>query len=212
MIAPTSKNRSYAHGHAAVFYSNAQEYLKLLAQYYAEGLAQGELCIFVSSQTPEEVITSFAGAGLYVAEALANGHLQLLEMDDTYLPNGEFAADTMLQNVARFIDDAAARGYKGLRAAGDMLWISQHPEFQPAAAHYEANVTDLGRKHADFVGLCLYPLQDDNVAIVQDALRTHPVYAYDAKFTLNPYLSSSGRNPIELTSREAVETFLMSTV
>lgn len=208
MINTKPQNHSYAHGHVAVFYATPEERLQMLANYFREGLGHGELCVYASSQPVELVIDAFAAAGLYIAEALAHGRLQLLEMEATYLPHGTFVANYMLHNVASFIEDAERREYTGLRTAGDMIWIGDHPEFQSQAAGYEADVTDLGRQHRGFLGLCLYPLSDQ-VSVLQDALKTHPVFMYDGRLRVNPFVLDEGiGTPEKLTSRKDIHAFL----
>ena len=182
--------------------------MKLLAQYFHEGLEKGELCVFASSESVDNVIDAFRQAGLFVADPLTRGALQIIAMNDTYLPHGKFVAHYMLHNVASFIEDARDQGFTGLRTAGEMEWISEHPEFQHAAAKYEADVTDLGKGEGQFIGMCMYPMSHDTT-ILQDALRTHPTLMYDGRLRMNPYvLEDMMDDPTALESRTAIEVFL----
>ena len=209
--APTSRISSYAHGHIAAFYKNSQERRGILANYFKEGLDKGELCIMVSPQPIEQVMDDFRSQGLYVANPLSHGALRILPMNDTYLPRGAFAADRMLHNIAAFIDDAGSQGFNGLRAAGEMQWIGEHPEFREPSEQYENSITRLGTKHGDFIGMCLYHVSE-NIHILQGALRSHPTFMYGGTLHMNPYtLDDMMDDPDALESHTALDVFLAKT-
>lgn len=175
--------------HVCYFYESNDERYELLAQYFQEGLAHNELCVFVTPEPLEAVIGHFQVAGLAVAAAIKTGALRVFEMNSTYLPDGHFSADYMLQNVRNFIADAKRQGYAGLRTAGEMLWIHQHPEFSEAAAVYEQRVNTLTASDGSFVGLCLYPAERAVDTLQTNVLRTHPLLMYDGQTRFNLYYS-----------------------
>ena len=168
-------------------YESRQERLQTLAEYFGEGLAKGELCVFVTPDTSKKVIKDFRSTGLNIAKAVQNGDLRIFEMLKTYLPHGKFVADFMLLNVANFIMEAKAKGFTGLRTAGEMAWLYDRPEFVADATDYESQVNDLNTDSPEFTGLCLYPVHKGSSAIIDGALKTHPFYMYDGIRQTNPF-------------------------
>lgn len=182
----TKAKKPAGHNHVLFMYDSREERMRVLAEYFGDGLAKGELCIFVTPD-PEQTVENFRAVGLDVSQAIKKGELRVFEMNETYLPSGKFAADFMLSNVKRFIKDAVAGGYKGLRTAGEMAWLHEHPEFAKSATKYEKQVNELTDDHSEFTGLCLYPLRESAGDVLDTAMRTHPSFIYDGTVQMNPF-------------------------
>jgi hypothetical protein len=166
--------QSDAHGHTILVYSAREERLRALAEYFREGLANGELCIFVAPEPPEEIIEGLLLAGLDVNEAVAQNKLRLFEMNKTYLPHGAFVSNYMVTNVINFLIDAKTRGFTGVRTAGEMAWLYDHPEFLPDAMQYEDQINELSSENPDFIGLCMYPVRAGAEKVLERAMHVHP--------------------------------------
>lgn len=173
--------------HTSVFYDSPDELWQLLTEYYREGLAQGELCIFVTHVSPEEASQHFLANGLDINSASQKGDIRIFNMTSTYLPGGRFVADFMLRNVKGYIKDAKAQGYTGLRTAGEMNWLLDEPGFLNEAADYEGEVNHLSDKHPSFTGLCLYAVRQGSEGMVLNAVRKHPEFIYNGQLHANPY-------------------------
>jgi hypothetical protein len=175
------------HGHVLFVYEGREERLKIVAEYFRDGLAKGELCIFVTLDPPRKVVSDFQSVGVDVKEAVERGKLRVFEMVQTYLPHGQFVANHMLSNVADFIHDAKAKGFTGLRTAGEMAWVYDHHESLTDATEYEYDVNGLSDDNPEFVGLCLYPLREGSGEVLDSALKTHPSFIYDGTLRTNPF-------------------------
>jgi chemotaxis family two-component system sensor kinase Cph1 len=175
------------HNHVLFMYGSRDERLQVLAEYFNDGVNKGELCIFATPDTPEQVVMDFLPFGFDAGKAIDQRDLRVFEMTSTYLPHGQFVADFMLSNVAQFITDAKAGGYKGLRTAGEMAWLYEHPEFLAGAGKYEADITGLAGENPQFTGLCLYPLREGSRRILDTAMQTHPSFMYDGTVQPNPF-------------------------
>jgi len=178
-------------GHVCFFYESAEERLQLLANYFQEGLAEHELCVFVTPERPAEVIKKFKAFDLDITQAIKDGDLRIFKMDATYVPDGRFAADYMLQNVRNFIEDAKNQGYRGLRTAGEMTWLQQHLDQLQEAMKYEGAVNTLTVDSPKFTGLCLYPVKDSSTQVFIGAMHTHPLFIYDGETRANLYYKAT---------------------
>ncbi|MDB5184792.1 MAG: histidine kinase [Candidatus Saccharibacteria bacterium] len=187
MQAPHVITRSNTQGHLAVLYESPQERLKLLASYFQEGVARNEMCVLVTSEHIDEVLEDFLSLGFDAKSAVDTGALRIFEAEQTYLPDGTFVSGYMLENVRNFLDEASSLGYDGLRTAGEMSWISVHPESIAEAIHYESDVNSICDAHQDFVGLCLYPAQQTSAGMLRDVMQTHPSFVHNGAPQLSPY-------------------------
>jgi len=175
------------HGHACFFYDNDSERTEVLAQYFQDGLDNHELCIFVTPDTQAEAVAKFFAVGFDAQAAIDKDELRVFEMNTTYMPDGEFAANYMLHNVNSFLEDAKAQGYHGLRTAGEMSWLHKNGKFTEEAVDYERQVNTVGDPGDHFMGLCLYPMQQTFSGLLDRVLRTHPSYIYDGHVRTSPY-------------------------
>lgn len=197
------------HGHLLFLYESRQERLQTLTEYFGDGLAKGDLCVFVTPDTPKKVLRDFRSVGLDAKEAVEKGSLRIFEMVKTYLPHGKFVADYMLLNVANFIMEAKTRGYTGLRTAGEMAWLYGRPELLADATRYESQVNELNASNPQFTGLCLYPVRKGTSDILDSALKTHPSYIYDGTARTNPF---NGRGlPAEKRQADSLKELLVET-
>lgn len=173
--------------HACFFYDSIQQRHKVLASYFQEGLDNKELCVFVTHETPRQVLTAFKRLGHDITDAVASGAFRIFDMDSAYITDGRFISDFMLKNVKIFIEDAKSNGYNGLRTAGEMTWLCSAPEFTDEAKQYESDINSLTTPNGNFTGICLYPTENANTKIVADALQTHPGYLEKEHIRANPH-------------------------
>jgi hypothetical protein len=176
-------------GHLCFIYKDGEERLELIASYFKQGLSSKELCIFATPASKEQTRQDFLRYNLDIGEALKNGDFLIFEMNSTYLPHGHFVADFMLKNVQSFIDDAKAKGFKGLRTAGEMSWLTAHPEAQEEAIMYEQKVNSLDSSDFSFIGLCAYDSNDTPSKLAEGLQKSHPTLFFDGQLTLSPTYS-----------------------
>lgn len=178
-------SREDTHGHVLFVYADPKERQRLLADYFADGLDNNELCIYVSSDSPKKVLRDLKAAGLDAAKAYKQQRLRLFEMTPTYLPHGKFRTNFMLANVSNYIVEAKVSGFAGVRTAGDMDWLYDHTEFAAAAEDYENQVSDLHQASPEFTGMCLYPVCPDAGPLLDMAMRTHNDLIFDSSLRSN---------------------------
>jgi hypothetical protein len=114
--------------HACHFYRDFEQLLDIIAPYVAEGLQNGEACLWVM---PAAVTTQAAGQAVArgvgdIDPYLASGQLEMLSHPDWYL-DATGRLKSFEEIGAALIakqDRALAKGFKFLRAAGDTGWVS----------------------------------------------------------------------------------------
>ncbi len=78
-----------------------------------------------------------------VTDALARGQMEVKPAVGTYLPNGAFDPERMLDCVRHEHARALAEGYAGLSLTGDMSWVFSDPLGAKALGDYEARLNGL---------------------------------------------------------------------
>jgi hypothetical protein len=166
--------------HFCQFYRSFDELLTLISPYVAEGLHNHEACLWV---VPDVITADQACAALSelvpdVAARVAAGQLEILPYSTWYLDasgNLKSFEEISAALVGRQ-DQAIARGFRFLRAAGDTGWVS--------GTEQSRHFVDYERKIAAALGatqvaaVCTYRAgvtADELVAIVaahQSSLRT----------------------------------------
>jgi len=114
--------------HFCQFYRDFDQLLDMVAPYVAAGLKNGEGCLWVM---PEVVSKQAARAALSqyaedVDSYVASGQLEMLSHPDWYLDaQGRLKSfEEISTALLAKQDQALARGFKFLRAAGDTGWVS----------------------------------------------------------------------------------------
>ena len=168
--------------HFCQFYRDYDQLLDLIAPYVAEGLRNGEACLWVM---PAAVTTQAACEAISrhvedVESFLASGQLELMSHPNWYLdPAGELKSfEEISAALLERQDRALAKGFKFLRAAGDTGWVSGTEESR-CFIDYEMKI-NAAIGSTQVAAVCTYRADvtaDELVSIVaahQDALDNAP--------------------------------------
>jgi anti-anti-sigma regulatory factor len=109
--------------HACLTFSDTEERLDLVAAFVRDGLRSGQKVLCVTDTTPQATLnTQLADRGLPVDDATGSGQMSVLTSGETYLADGAFAADRMIDLVTGEIRQARRDGFAGLWITSDMCW------------------------------------------------------------------------------------------
>jgi len=172
--------------HTSVFYKSAEERLELLAEYFADGLERGELCVWVTRTPADEALTDLESHGHGFKTHIELGSFFIYNSLDTYAPYGHFQLSEMMENLSKFVISGETEGFTGLRTAGEMDWLTSLPHEEGSAIEYE-NEVNVFMEHNGFTGICLYPVDSMSKQSLQGSLRTHPQFIYDDELYINAY-------------------------
>jgi two-component system sensor kinase FixL len=158
--------------HFCLFYSSLDEYLDIVAPYFAAGLAANERGIWIASP-PLTVAAAKARLATLVSDldaCIATGRIEILSCDEWYLRTGEIDGNRLIEDWKEKHDTALLRGFEGLRGAGNVFEFRE--DVWPAFMSYEA---DLGAVHGSrrMLTLCAYPLHSCGAAELLDVIARH---------------------------------------
>ncbi|MDH3555602.1 MAG: MEDS domain-containing protein, partial [Deltaproteobacteria bacterium] len=161
--------------HLCCFYETDEERRIVLAMLLLQGLERGEKACFIGDmQTSQALLDYMEDDGFKVSPYLSCGQLGVMSLDETYLREGVFVPDKMIDLLKTETDLALAQGYSALRVTGDMSWALQTPPGSEQIIKYEAKLNDFfpGSK---CIGICQYDKRLFPPALLMYVLETHPL-------------------------------------
>ncbi|WP_440008962.1 MEDS domain-containing protein [Halomicrococcus sp. SG-WS-1] len=172
--------------HFAQIYERPAEKFEAAIPFVRHGLDQGEQIAYVVDQSTEtEVRTALQDAGIDVEAALDSGALTFYTVDETYLRDGSFDPDEMIQ----FYADATAEAtedFEALRLVAEMSWIEAHDTTVEQLIEYESKINDLFDTE-DVFAICQYDRDLFTPEVINNIVRTHPHLVYDGAACHNFY-------------------------
>lgn len=173
--------------HVCAFYRGLIERDEILIPYLREGLKAGHKCICVVDATePDTVLASLTGE-LDVRSHLASHQIDLLSSRQTYLRQGRFSTQTMLEFWDESVGAALRdRGFAFARAVGEMTWALRDMPGVAQLVSYESELNRFLPRYPQVI-LCLYDLDRFSGELLVDILKTHPKVLVGRNVVENPY-------------------------
>jgi hypothetical protein len=107
--------------HVILFYSKPEDKREVLFTYLKAGLDHGEAAAYVATQeSPDEIMDSMRSFGVDVDRFQKSGALRVLSYKDFYFKGGRFSIPGTMKLWKTLLDEAVAKGFKGLRVTGEM--------------------------------------------------------------------------------------------
>lgn len=160
--------------HLATFYRNREEQRAITVPFIRTGLEQGAKCIYiVDEETREGLAEAWQGVGVDVGAALSSGQLSILTAEETYLSQGYFSPQEMLDFVEAALRTAVEEGYGEVRVTGEMTWALREVPGVEWLMEYEAKLNKVLPNYPQ-VAICQYNITRLSGDIIMDALKTHP--------------------------------------
>ncbi|WP_254762132.1 sensor histidine kinase [Natrinema marinum] len=175
-----------ANEHIALFYDSPDERIAATVPFVRQGIERGERVMYViDEQSEADVLTALRDGGVDVDAATDSGALTFHSVEETYLRNGAFDPDEMLEFYAETIE-ATAGAYEGLRITAETNWLLDDGTSIEDFMAYESRVNDLFEGE-DCIALCQYDRPAMPPGILADIVRTHPHLVYDGALCHNFY-------------------------
>jgi hypothetical protein len=172
--------------HICAFYPSLADRDEILIPYLREGLLAGDKCVCVVDATDSEGVLAALGAEVEIGSCLDRRQLDVQQSQDTYLRDGQFSTEWMLDFWERTIGGAVAGGFAFARAVGEMTWALRQMPGVAELVGYEARLNRFLPRYPQVI-LCLYELDRFNGEILVDVLKTHPKVLLGGMLLDNPY-------------------------
>ncbi|MEW6472296.1 MAG: MEDS domain-containing protein [Actinomycetota bacterium] len=167
--------------HVCAFFHDQERRAEILDAFVAEALEAGDKC-YCLLEGPHPKAAEFPAA-------------EYLTTAETYLADGRFSADAMLQRLERLVTRAVREeGYPGVRAVGEMAWAGDRCSGAEEVGWYESEVNRFRPDHRQVL-LCLYDLTRFPTGALDQVLGTHPWILVADVVLPNPYFPESDLRP-----------------
>lgn len=188
--------------HVCAFFRDKEEMFRVLLPFIVEGLEKREKAIhIVSANNIDLHLGHLASGGVDVDAVLANGQLQIVEWNQSYLRDREFEEGAALRVIGQLLTDAHEQGYPRTRLMGDMDWVLENRLGTEKWASFEAQLNDLMIRHPEDVVICAYDLSRFGGSAVLDVMRTHPAAIVGGDLQHNPFYTDPKEMLRELRAR-----------
>jgi hypothetical protein len=172
--------------HVCAFYSGLAERDEILLPYLREGLRHDEKCVCVVDATDPESVLAALSAEPSVAARLDGPQLDVRRSSDTYLRDGAFSINSMLDFWDVTVGGAIAGGFSFARAVGEMTWALRQMPGVEDLVRYESELNRFLPRYPQMI-LCLYDMERFDAEILVDVLKTHPRVQLRGMIVDNPY-------------------------
>ena len=162
------------HDHLCLIYKNKKEQFDAIIPFMRTGLERGEKCVYIADEnTAEEVIAAMQRGGVDVDAALRSGAFSVASKQETYLRNGYFDPDEMIQFLKEATALAKSEGYPALRVTGEMTSMLGGEPGTSRLLEYESKLNLFFPKY-DCLAICQYNYDRFTPDILTDVIHTHP--------------------------------------
>lgn len=191
--------------HVCAFFHNAEEEYRVLLPFIKEGFECGDKAIhIVSPHRRSGHLKRLADAGIDPTAAEQCGQLELRTSTETYLRDGRFDQDRMLEAFGQLAGGDAVGRFPLSRIVCQMDWAVEGRSHVAEIIEFESRINDLWRRHDDAV-ICVYDLTKFGGATVIDIMRTHPMIVIGGSLQQNPFFVPPEEFLSELRERRAAQ-------
>ncbi|SDQ89996.1 MEDS domain-containing protein [Halopelagius longus] len=176
----------YCNDHLALIYESKTEQYAAVVPYLRQGIERGERCMCVIDDSTEaELLAALRGAGIDADAAVESGQLTFHTVEETYLRDGTFEPDGMIDIYGEIIEETKAE-YPALRISAEISWLAEGGTPLEKFMEYESRINELFDEE-DCIALCQYDRRSFPSETIRDVIRTHPHLIYDGTVCHNFY-------------------------
>ncbi|MDI6644206.1 MAG: MEDS domain-containing protein [Methanobacteriaceae archaeon] len=173
--------------HLCVIYETEDEHRKLLTPYLRQGLEQNEKVFYiVDVHTADAVLNYLRDDGVDVDSYLDTGQLKILTIGESYMREGVFDPDKMINLIEHETLQSIREGYKGLRVTGEMTWALRGLPGSERLIEYEAKLNNFF-PDSKCMAICQYHKEKFHPDILMHILETHPLAVIGTEIFDNIY-------------------------
>ena len=172
--------------HACAFFASQDEEARVLLPFMKEGIDAGDMCVnIINKAHREERLRRLAEAGIDVAKAERDGHLELRPWEQAYISDGHFDQHSMLAGL----DEAAANAqhaHRITRLWSNQEWVLEGLPGSQDLIEYECRFNEIWPKYND-VFVCAYDTTKFGGDVLTNVLRAHPFAIVGGILRANPF-------------------------
>jgi hypothetical protein len=173
--------------HVCAFFNSADEEYRVLLPFIKDGFGCGDKAVHVvGPEQHHDHLRRLTAAGIDAAAVQRSGQFELRSNTETYLRDGRFDQERMLEFFEQLASGNASGGFPLSRIVCHMEWASDGQSHVDDLVEFESRVNDVWRRHDDAV-ICTYDLAKVGGETVIDIMRTHPMIIIGGILQHNPF-------------------------
>jgi hypothetical protein len=189
--------------HVCAFFSSDDEEYRVLLPFIKDGFSCGDKAVHVvNPDQRQEHLNRLSTAGIDAAGFQQSGQLDVRDNTETYLRDGRFDQDLMLETFENLASGNASKEFPLSRIVCRMDWALGDRSRIEDVIEFEARVNEVWSRHDDAV-ICTYRLDKFGGDAVIDVLRTHPMVIIGGILQQNPFFTPPEEFLQEIRSRRA---------
>jgi len=197
--------------HVCAFFNSDDEEYRVLLPFIKDGFECGDKAVHViNPDQHRDHLQRLAAVGIDTTAAEQIGQFELRTSTGTYLRDGRFDQDRMLEVSEQLASGNAPGGFPLSRIVCRMDWEVEGGSNVNNLVEFESRVNEVWRRHDDAV-ICTYNLAKFGGETVIDIMRTHPMVIIGGILQRNPFFVPPEEFLHELRERRARRTTSHST-
>lgn len=192
--------------HVCAFFNSDDEEYRVLLPFIKDGFECGDKAIHVvNPDQHRDHLKRLADVGIDAEAARRNGQFELRTNTETYLRDGRFDQDRMLDAFEQLATATAKAGFPRSRIVCHMDWAVETGSHVDDLVEFESRVNEVWLRREDAV-ICTYNLAKFGGDTVIDIMRTHPMIIIGGTLQQNPFFVPPEVFLRELQDRRATST------
>ena len=198
--------------HVCAFFNSDDEAYRVLLPFIQSGFECGDKAVHVvNPDQRDDHVERLAAVGIDATAKQQSGRLELRTNVETYLQDGNFDPDRMLEVFEQLASDSAKSGFPLSCIVCQMDWAAEGHSHIDSLIQFESRVNDVWDRHDDAV-ICVYYLRNFTGDTVIDIMRTHPMVIIGGILQQNPFFVPPQEFLREFRERRAGSTLSLRTM
>jgi hypothetical protein len=173
--------------HVCAFFNSDEEEYRVLLPFIKDGFECGDKAVHVVNPDQHgDHLRRLTAVGIDPAAAQQSGQFELRTNTETYLRDGRFDQERMLEAFERLASRNAKGGFPLSRIVCRMDWAAEGQSHVDNLVEFESRVNEVWHRHDDAV-ICTYHLGKFGGDTVIDIMRTHPMVIIGGILQENPF-------------------------
>lgn len=173
-VVQAQRNGDELRAHLCTQFSTLEEQWSLMRPHFLNHLDEGSRIVYLYDQGKAHIDTWLTSERLDTGLLQAAGQLRLIPASQSYLKDGHFDRQRMLDFWAQVISAAQRDGVERLLLSGEMAWSTRGAPGSEELIAYEAELDEFLREHPWVTVVCQYDLSAFSADVVFRSLCTHP--------------------------------------
>src|ERR1044071_3551710 len=173
--------------HVCAFFSSKEEEYRVLMPFIKDGFENGDRAFHVvdPKHRPDH-LQRMEREGIDVADAEANGQLEVRRWQEAYIKDDHFDQFRMIDTIKEALDPAKKKAGRLTGFVANMEWALEDLPGVHDIVEYETRLNHVLPEYRDPV-ICTYDLSRFDASVVIDIMRTHPMAIIGGILQENPF-------------------------